>query len=123
MDVHPIRTEKDHATALAEIERLWNAKPRTPAGDRLDVLLTLVEAYEERRWPIEPSDPIDAIRFRMEQAGHSQADLASLLGSQSRASEILKRKRPLTLQMIWKLHETWGIPAEILIRPYETVAA
>jgi HTH-type transcriptional regulator/antitoxin HigA len=118
MDLHPIRNEKDHAATLREIERLWGAKPRTPDGDRLDILLTLSDAYEERRWPVAPSDPIDAIRFRMEQAGHTQAELAVLLGSQSRASEILKRKRPLTLQMIWKLHEAWGIPAEILIRPY-----
>jgi HTH-type transcriptional regulator/antitoxin HigA len=123
MDLHPIRSEKDHTAALREIERLWGAKSRTPEGDRLEVLLTLVDAYEEQRWPIAPSDPIEVIRFRMEQAGHSQADLAALLGSQSRASEILMRKRPLTLQMIWKLHEAWGIPAEILIRPYATVAA
>ncbi|HEX3675242.1 MAG TPA: helix-turn-helix domain-containing protein [Rhizomicrobium sp.] len=123
MDLHPIRSEKDHNSALREIERLWGAKQRTPEGDRLEILLTLVDAYEEQHWPIAPSDPIEAIRFRMEQAGHTQAELASLLGSQSRASEILKRKRPLTLQMIWKLHEAWGIPAEILIRPYETVTA
>jgi len=123
MELHPIRTDKDHAAALREIERLWGAKARTPEGDRLDILLTLTEAYEDQRWPVAASDPVEAIRFRMEQAGHSQTDLANLLGSQSRASEILKRKRPLTLQMIWKLHEDWGIPAEILIRPYATAAA
>ncbi|MGH6872384.1 MAG: helix-turn-helix domain-containing protein [Rhizomicrobium sp.] len=123
MDLHPIRTEKDHTAALREIDRLWGAKPSTPDGERLDILLTLVDAFEERHWPVAASDPVDAIRFRMEQAGHTQADLAKLLGSQSRASEILKRKRLLNLPMIWKLHETWGIPAEILIRPYATVAA
>jgi HTH-type transcriptional regulator/antitoxin HigA len=86
------------------------------------VLLTLADSYEEQRWPVAASDPVEAIRFRMEQAGHTQSDLADLLGSESRASEILKRKRPLTLKMIWKLHEEWGIPAEILIRPYVTAA-
>lgn len=122
MDIRPIRTDKDHTQALAEIERLWGVKPKTPEGDRLDVLLALVEAYEERRWPVPASDPVEAIKFRMAHAGHTRADLAILLGSESRATEILNRKRPLTLKMIWALHETWGIPAEILIRPYATAA-
>lgn len=122
MNIRPIRTDKDHAQALAEIERLWGAKPKTPEGDRLDVLLALIEAYEERRWPVPASDPVEAIKFRMAQTGHTRADLAALLGSESRASEILNRKRPLTLKMIWALHENWGIPAEILIRPYATAA-
>ena len=122
MDIRPLRNEKDHAAALAEIEQLWGAKARTPEGDRLEILLTLTEAYEEMHWPVPASDPVEAIKFRMEQAGHSQADLAALLGSNSRASEVLGRRRPLTLKMIWKLHEAWGIPAEILIRPYATAA-
>lgn len=122
MDIRPIHNDDDHAAALAEIERLWGAKPGTPDGDRLDVFAALVSAYEERRWPIEASDPIDVLSFCIEEGGRSQSELALLLGSPSRASEILHRKRPLTLPMIWKLHSEWGIPAELLIRPYATAA-
>ena len=118
MDIRPIRNDEDHAAALAEIERLWGAPLDTPEGDRLDVLATLVEAYEEKRWPIAAADPIDLIEFAISDMGRTQAELGRLLGSRSRASEILKRKRPLTLSMVAKLHEEWHIPAEALIRPY-----
>lgn len=120
MQITPIRSDADHAAALREIERLWGAAPGTPDGDALDVLATLVEAYEARRWPVEASDPVDVIAFAMDQRGAGKADLAKVLGSFPRASEVLSRRRPLTLPMIWKLHAAWGIPAELLIRPYRT---
>jgi|SRR5580658_522376 HTH-type transcriptional regulator/antitoxin HigA len=115
MELRPLRNDQDHAQALAEIELLWNAAPGTPDHDRLEVLGLLVNAYEDRRWPIEPGDPVAAIKFQMEQAGHTQADLAKLLGSRSRASEILSRKRLLTMEMAVKLHRAWRIPAECLL--------
>src|SRR5258706_15294628 len=99
MDIRPIRTDDDHAAALREIEALWGAAAGTAEGDRLDVLATLVEAYEERRWPIDELDPVEAIEAAMEHEGHSRRDLAELIG-ESRATEILKRKRHLTLPMI-----------------------
>lgn len=120
MDIKPIHTDDDHAAAMAEIERLWDAEPGTPEHDKLEVLAALVDAYEAKRWPIDPPDPVEAIRWRMEQAGYTQADLATLLGSRSRASEVLNRRRHLTTEMAWKLHREWRIPAESLIRPYET---
>src|SRR5215472_11985978 len=107
MELRPLRNDHDHAEALAEIERLWNAVPGTPEHDRLEVLGLLVNAYEDFHWPIQPGDPVVAIKFQMEQAGHTQADLAKLLGSRSRASEILRRKRPLTMEMAAKLHRAW----------------
>lgn len=119
MDIKPIRTDADHAAAVAEIERLWSAAPGSPEHDRLEVLGTLVDAYEQTRWPIEPPDPVEAIKIRMEQAGYSQADLGRLLGSRARASEVLARKRRLTTEMIWTISRHWNIPAENLIRPYE----
>ena len=122
MDVRPIRTEADHAAALAQIERLLHAAPGTPEEDALDILATLVERYEEGRWPVTESDPVEIIRFAMEQRGESQSDLARVLGSPSRASEILNRKRALTLEMVWKLNRAWHIPAELLIRPYALAA-
>jgi HTH-type transcriptional regulator / antitoxin HigA len=115
MDLRPLRNDQDHTKALTEIERLWDAEPGTPEHDRLEVLGLLVNAYEDRRWPIEPGDPVAAIKFQMEQAGHTQADLAKLLGSRSRASEILNHRRPLTIEMAAKLHRAWRIPAECLI--------
>ena len=123
MDIKPIKTDEDHREALKEIERLWNAPVGTPEGDRLDILVTLVVAYEEKRWPIEPLDPVDTILGHMDLTGRTQCDLAELLGSRSRASEILNRKRALTLEMIHKLHREWKIPAELLIQPYELSAA
>ena len=119
MGIRPIKTEKDYSAALEQIDKLFDARPGTAAGDRLEILLALVGAYEAKRWPIEPADPVEAIRERMRQAGFTQADLARLLGSRSRASEILRRKRPLTLQMAWRLNREWGVPAESLIQPFK----
>ena len=116
-DIKPIRNEADYEATLVEIERLMEAKPGTRAGDRLDILVTLVEAYEEKHWQIDPPDPIEAIKLRMAQRGLTHQDLARVLGSKSRVSEVLNRKRPLTLAMIQRLHKEWGIPAESLIRP------
>ena len=116
-DIKPIRNEADYEAVLAEIERLMDANPGTRAGDRLDVLVTLVEAYEDKHWQIDPPDPIEAIKLRMEQRGLTRQDLVQVLGSKSRVSEVLSRKRPLTLAMIQRLHQEWGIPAESLIRP------
>lgn len=116
--IRPIRTDEDHAAAVADIERLWDAEPGTAEHDRLEVLGTLVDAYEARRWPIDPPDPVEAIKSRMEQAGYTQADLARVIGSRARASEVLARKRRLTLEMAWRLSTEWQIPAESLIRPY-----
>lgn len=125
MDVKPIRNEEDYAWALAEIERYFEREPKpgTPAADRFDVLADLIEAYEARSWPIEAPDPVDAIRYRMEIGNFQAKDLAEVLGSKSRASEVLNRKRAITLDMARKIHAAWGIPAEVLIRPYRLDAA
>jgi HTH-type transcriptional regulator/antitoxin HigA len=117
MEVKPIRTKADHRAALKEIEALMSARPGTPEGDRLDVLATLVEAWERKRYPMELPDPVEAIRFRMEQSGLVAKDLVPMIGKLNRVYEILNRKRPLTLQMIRRLHEDLGIPAESLIKP------
>lgn len=124
MDVRPIRTEADYDWALKEIERYFDQEPEpgTEAADRFDVLAALIERYEAEHWPIEPPDPVEAIRHRMDASGYGQADLARLLGSRSRASEILARKRALTLEQAYKLHREWHIPAEVLLRPYRTTA-
>lgn len=118
MDIKPIKTESDYEAALAEIERLMGAEPNTPEGDKLDVLTTLVETYEEKHYPIEPPDPIEAIIHEMESQGLTRKDLERYLGSRARVSEILNRKRSLSLQMIRNLQEGLGISAEILINPY-----
>jgi HTH-type transcriptional regulator/antitoxin HigA len=117
--VRPLHSEADYDVALNEIERYFEnePKPGTPAADRFDLLALIIEDYERRRWPIEPPDTIDAIRYRMETGGYTQADLGRLLGSRQRASDILTRKRPLTMRMAWRLHREWGIPAEALIAP------
>jgi HTH-type transcriptional regulator/antitoxin HigA len=124
-NIRAIRTEADYDWALAEIEQYFQAEPDpgTPAADRFDVLATLIEAYEAKHWPIEPADPIEAIRYKMEVAGLKQADLAELLGSASRASEILNRKRALTIDMVFKISRQWRIPAESLVRPYHIEAS
>jgi HTH-type transcriptional regulator/antitoxin HigA len=114
--IKPIRTEADYDAALAEIDTLMDAEPGSPEGDRLDILVTLVEAYEARHWHIDPPDPIEAIKLRMQQRGLTRQDLEKVLGSKSRVSEVLNRKRPLTLDMIRRLHDLWGIPAESLIQ-------
>jgi len=116
--IAPIRDEAGHRKALAEIERLWGAAKGTAKGDRLDVLMALVDAYERQNWPDEDLDPIDAIKSRMANSGRTRKDLEKIVGSSGRASEILNRKRHLTLPMIWKLVRRWGIPAEVLVRPY-----
>ena len=118
MDIRPIKTEADYQAALAEIERLFDAAPNTPAGDRLDVLVTLVEAYEEEHYSIPAPDPIDAITYHMESRGLSRRDLEPYLGSRARVAEVLNRKRSLSLDMIRRLHAGLGITAEILIQPY-----
>lgn len=121
MDIRPIRTEKDHRAALKEIEACWGAAEGTEEGDRLDVLLALVDAFEEKHWPIDPDknfDPIDVLNHAIDEMGHSQADLAELLGSRSRASEILSRRRALTVDMIHKISKAWKISADLLVRPY-----
>jgi HTH-type transcriptional regulator / antitoxin HigA len=122
MDIKPIRTEADYDWALEEIEQYFDEEPRrgTKEAARFDVLAALIEAYETKHWPIESPDPVEAIRYRMSQAGFGQADLARLVGSRSRASEILNRKRPLTMEQAWKLHREWKIPADALLRPYRT---
>ena len=117
MEIKPIRTDRDHEAALAEIERLWGAAEGSAEGDRLDVLATLVHAYEERRWPIADMDPVEAIEAAMQQEGHTKADLALLIGK-SRASEILKRKRALTLPMIRRIAHAWHVPERLLIKDY-----
>jgi HTH-type transcriptional regulator/antitoxin HigA len=122
MDIRPIRTDEDHRAALAAIEACWGAPEGTEEGDRLDVLLALVDIYEARRWPIqidETFDPIDVLQYAIDELGHSQAELAELLGSRSRASEVLSRRRALTVEMIHKIGEGWKIPADLLVRPYK----
>jgi HTH-type transcriptional regulator/antitoxin HigA len=125
MDVRPIRSEADYRWALAEIERYFDREPvrGTPDADRFEVLADLIEAYEARHWPIDLPDPVELIRYRMELGGMQARDLAEILGSKSRASEILNRKRALTMEMARRLHEAWGLPAEVLIRPYRLDAA
>lgn len=120
MEIKPIRTEADYEAALKEIERLFGAEPSTPEGDRLDVLTTLVEAYEDRHYAIPLPDPVEAILYWMESRGLSRRDMEPFIGSRARVSEILNRKRPLTMRMVRKLHAGLGIPAEVLIQPYET---
>ena len=116
-ELKPIRTEADYDAALAEVERLWGAKSGTPDGDRLDVLATLIDAYEAQHNPMDPPDPIEAIRFRMEQQGLTRKDLEPLIGHRGRVAEVLGRKRGLSIEMIRNLHDKLGIPAEVLIRP------
>jgi HTH-type transcriptional regulator / antitoxin HigA len=117
--IRPLRSEADYDAALEEIERYFEIEPNpgTPEADRFDLLALIIEDYERKRWPIEPPDAIDAIRYRMETGGFTQADLGRLLGSRQRASDILAGKRPLTMRMAWRLHHEWGIPAEALITP------
>ena len=116
MEIKPIRTENDYEAALAEVDRLWGSDPDTPDGDRFEVLFTLVEAYEEKQYPILPPDPVDAIKYYIDSRGLERRDLEQYLGSSGRVSEILNRKRTLTLAMIRKLNKGLGIPVEILIQ-------
>ena len=119
MNIKPVRTKADHRVALKEIESLMNARANTPEGERLDVLVTLVEAYERKHFPMDMPDPVEAIKFVMEQRGLTVKDLESMIGRANRIYEVLNHKRPLTLKMIWRLHQGLGIPAECLIRPTE----
>ncbi len=119
----PIRSEADYEAALAEIERLWGARAGTAEGDRLDILATLVDVYENEHYPIDPPDPIEAIKFRMEQQEITRKDLEGVLGSRTRVAEVLNRRRGLSMNMIRRLHEKLGIPAEVLIRPTRTKKA
>jgi HTH-type transcriptional regulator/antitoxin HigA len=118
MDIRPIKNENDYEEALAEIERLFDAARDTPEGDRLDVLITLVEAYEAEHYPIPAPDPIEAIKYYMESRGLTRSDLEPYIGSRARVAEVLNRKRPLSLQMIRRLWEGLGIPADVLLQPY-----
>ena len=116
MEIKPIRTKRDYEAALKEIERLMGAKRNSPEGDRLDVLVTLVEAYEAKHFPLDLPDPVEAIKFAMEQRHLSVKDLVPYIGQPNRVYEVLNRKRPLTMAMVWKLHTGLGIPAESLIK-------
>ena len=117
MDIKPIRTKRDYRAALKEIESLMVAKAGTPAGERLDILATLVEAYEKQHFPMELPDAVEAIKFRMEQQGLTRKDLQPLIGTRTRVAEVLNRKRSLSIEMIRRLHQALGISAEVLIRP------
>lgn len=123
MNIKPIKTKADYRAALKTIESLMTAKPNTPEGERLDVLVTLVEAYERKHYPMDLPDPVEAIKFAIEQRGLSVKDLVPIIGASNRVYEVLNRKRSLTLRMIWRLHKHLGIPAESLIRPSEEKAA
>lgn len=124
MDIKPIKTNEDYRATLREIESLMSAEPDTPDGERLDVLVTLVEAYEQKHFPLDLPDPVEAIKFVMDQRGLTAKDLEPMIGRSNRVYEVLNHKRPLTLKMIWKLHNELGIPAECLIKqPGETRAA
>jgi HTH-type transcriptional regulator/antitoxin HigA len=122
-EMRPIRSEADYQAALAELERLWGASAATAEGDRLDVLATLIDAYESEHEPMDPPDPIEAIKFRMEQQGLTRRDLEPIIGSRARVAEVLNRKRDLSIAMIRRLHERLGISAEVLIRPVRKRAA
>ena len=115
-EIKPIRTKKDYEAALAEVERLWGAKLGTPEGDRLDVLATLIDAYEAAHYPVDPPDPIEAIKFRIEQQGLTRKDLESMIGTRTRVAEVLNRRRSLSINMIRRLHAALGISADVLIR-------
>jgi HTH-type transcriptional regulator/antitoxin HigA len=121
-ELKPIRNDADHAAAMAEVARLWGAKAGTPDGDRLDVLVTLIDAYEAKHHALEAPDPVEAIKFRMEQQGLTRRDLESIIGTRTRIAEVLNRRRGLSIDMIRRLHERLGIPAEVLIRPSRKAA-
>ena len=123
MDMHPIKTEADYQAALLRVDALLLAQPNTPEGDDLDLLTTLITAYEEQHYPILPPDPVEALVYWMETRDLTRRDLEPLLGSRARVAEILNRRRTLTLEMIRRLHSVLGIPAEILIQPYSTSTA
>lgn len=123
MNIHPIHTDADYRAALKNVSALFNNEPEpgTPEGDYFDIMITLIEAYESKQFPVDLPTPIDAIKFRMEQSGLSAADLVPAIGRTNRVYEVLNGKRALTLPMIWKLHDLFGIPAESLIKPVKQV--
>ena len=123
IEVKPIRTEADYEAALDEVAALWGAASGTEDGDRLDVLATLIDSYEARHHPIDPPDPVEAIKFRMEQQGMTRKDLEEVIGTRTRIAEVLNRKRGLSIGMIRRLHDRLGISAEVLIRPSRKEAA
>src|SRR3990172_6177876 len=123
MDIRPIKTEVDYQVALKKIEKLLDAAPDTPEGDQLEVLATLVEAYEEQQFAIPAPDPVEAVNYFMESRGLTRKDLEPFIGNRARVSEILNRRRPLTLRMIQRLHLELGMPAEMLLRPYQAPKA
>lgn len=123
MDIRPIKTDADYRAALNDIENLMMAQPDTAEGEKLDILVTLVEAYEAKHFPMDLPDPVEAIRFEMERKGLTVKDLEPMIGKNNRVYEILNHKRSLTLKMIWKLHEGLGIPAESLIKPPQVRAS
>ncbi len=118
MTLRPIKTRKDYQNALLRLEKIFDAKQGSSEGDELEVLGILIDTYEKNHFPIDFPDPIEAIKFRMEQMGYNQTDLASVVGLKSRASEILSKKRKLTLEMIRNLHDTFNIPTDVLIQSY-----
>ena len=122
MDIRPIKCEADYDAALETIDSLMGAAEDTPEGDRLEVLVTLVETYEAHHWPVEAPDPVAMIEHAMEARGYRQKDLAAVIGSQPHASEVLSRRRPLTLPMIRALSAEWKLPADILVREYDLAA-
>ena len=119
MNIRPIRTDEDYRDALKKVSALFDNEPEpgTPEGDYFEIMITLIEAYESKQFPVDLPNPIDAIKFRMEQSGLSASDLAPAIGRTNRVYEVLNGKRALTLPMIWKLHELFGIPAQSLIKP------
>jgi HTH-type transcriptional regulator / antitoxin HigA len=123
VDIAPIKTKRDYRRTLKTIESLMSAKRNTPEGDHLDVLVTLVEAFERKHFPLDLPDPVEAIKYHMDQKGLQPRDLIPFIGSRNRVHEVLNRKRPLTLKMIWRLHEGLGIPAESLIKVAQERAA
>ena len=123
MDIRPIKTKADYRAVLKEAERLWDADPGTPDGDRVDILTTLIEAYEAKHFPIPAPDPIAAVLFMMDQKGLTRRDLEPAVGGRGRVSEVLTRKRPLTLPMVRALSRLLDIPADVLVQPYETRSA
>ena len=123
MNITPIKTQRDYRRTLKDIEGLMTAKRGTPEGDRLDVLVTLIETWEAKRYPLDLPDPVEAIKYHLDQSGLAPRDLIPFIGSRNRVHEVLNRKRPLTLKMIWRLHDGLGIPAESLIKTGQDRAA
>jgi HTH-type transcriptional regulator/antitoxin HigA len=123
MDIKPIKNSEDYRAALGEAETLMTAAPGSPEGERLDVIVTLIEAYERKHYPLDLPDPVEAIKFAMESRGLCAKDLEPMIGRLNRVYEVLNRKRPLTLKMVWRLHKGLGIPAESLIKPPEDAPA